>query len=164
MLTEDKGYFSKVCACKLISVNSSSPVIKVILLFLVQGGGRNTLTKKNVCPGFRQIKGGHRTYPASADSQLPSAQNTHYAKVAFLAVAYLIPFACKAHRIAKNKGLYALSLMAQVKESACNAGDLGSIPGLERSPGGRHGKPLQYSSLENPHGCRSLEGSMSLQS
>ena len=38
------------------------------------------------------------------------------------------------------------------KESACNAGDLGSIPGLERSPGGRHGNPLQYSGLENPHG------------
>ena len=34
-------------------------------------------------------------------------------------------------------------------ESACNAGDLGSIPGLERSPGGEHGKSLQYSCLEN---------------
>ena len=36
------------------------------------------------------------------------------------------------------------------KESACNAGDLGSIPGLGRSPGWRHGSPLQYSCLENP--------------
>ena len=35
------------------------------------------------------------------------------------------------------------------KESACNVGDLGSIPGLERSPGGGHGNPLQYSCLEN---------------
>ena len=35
------------------------------------------------------------------------------------------------------------------KESACNAGDLGSTPGLGRSPGGRHGYPLQYSHLEN---------------
>ena len=34
--------------------------------------------------------------------------------------------------------------------------DLGSIPGLRRSPGGGHGNPLQYSSLENPHGQRSL--------
>ena len=42
------------------------------------------------------------------------------------------------------------------KESACNAGDLGSIPGLGRSPGGGHGSPLQYSFLENPHGQRSL--------
>ena len=43
------------------------------------------------------------------------------------------------------------SLVAQmVKESACNAGDLGSIPGLGRSPGGGHGNTLQYSCLENP--------------
>ena len=35
------------------------------------------------------------------------------------------------------------------KESACNAGDLGSIPGLGKSPGGRNGNPLQYSGLEN---------------
>ena len=44
------------------------------------------------------------------------------------------------------------------KASACNAGDLGSIPGLGRSSGGGHGKPLQYSCLENPHGQRSLVG------
>ena len=36
------------------------------------------------------------------------------------------------------------------KEYACNAGDLGSIPGLGRSPGGGHGNPLQYSCLEDP--------------
>ena len=36
------------------------------------------------------------------------------------------------------------------KEAACSAGDLGSIPGLGRSPGGGHGTPLQYSRLENP--------------
>ena len=36
------------------------------------------------------------------------------------------------------------------KESACNAGDLGSIPGLGRSPGEGNGNPLQYSCLENP--------------
>ena len=44
------------------------------------------------------------------------------------------------------------------KEFACIVGDLGSIPGLERSPGGRHGNPLQCSYLENPHGQRSLVG------
>ena len=36
------------------------------------------------------------------------------------------------------------------KESACNAGDLGSIPGLGKSPGEGNGNPLQYSCLENP--------------
>ena len=36
------------------------------------------------------------------------------------------------------------------KESACNVGDPGLIPGLGRSPGEGHGNPLQYSCLENP--------------
>ena len=36
------------------------------------------------------------------------------------------------------------------KESACNAGDVGSIPGSARSPGGGNGSPLQYSHLGNP--------------
>ena len=44
------------------------------------------------------------------------------------------------------------------KESSCNAGDLGLIPGLGRSPGRGHGNPVQYSCLENPHGQRSLMG------
>ena len=44
------------------------------------------------------------------------------------------------------------------KESAHNVGDLGLIPGLERSPGAGHGNPLQYSCLENHHGQRSLAG------
>ena len=50
------------------------------------------------------------------------------------------------------------------KESACNVGDLGSISGLGRPPGGGNGNPLQCSCLENPmdrgawwaavHGCK----------
>ena len=36
------------------------------------------------------------------------------------------------------------------KQSVCNAGDMGSIPGLERSPGEGNGNPLHYSCLENP--------------
>ena len=46
---------------------------------------------------------------------------------------------------------------ATAKESTYNAEDardLGSIPGLGRSPGGGDGNPLQYSCLENPHGLR----------
>ena len=42
-------------------------------------------------------------------------------------------------------------LVAQVvKNMPANAGNLGSIPGLGRSPGERNGSPLQYSCLENP--------------
>ena len=47
---------------------------------------------------------------------------------------------------------------AWVQSLDCNVGDVGSIPGLGRSPGGRHGNPLQYSCLENPHGQRILAG------
>ena len=43
------------------------------------------------------------------------------------------------------------------EESACNVGDLGSIPGLGRSPGGGHGNPLQCSCLENPVDRRSWQ-------
>ena len=49
--------------------------------------------------------------------------------------------------------LYCLS-----HQGSLNAGDLGSIPGLERSPGGGHGNPLQCTCLNNPHGQRSLVG------
>ena len=45
-----------------------------------------------------------------------------------------------------------------VKNMPANAGELGLIPGLGRSPGGGHGNPLKYSCLENPHEQRSLVG------
>ena len=60
-------------------------------------------------------------------------------------------------------GLKRASFVAQlVKESACNGGDLGSIPGLGRSPGEGKGYPLQYSGLENSmdsvvHGVAELD-------
>ena len=50
------------------------------------------------------------------------------------------------HQTRQKKGLPGGS---DGKESACNAGDLGSIPGLGRSPGEGNGYPLQYSCLEN---------------
>ena len=39
---------------------------------------------------------------------------------------------------------------SEVEASACNAGDLGSIPGSGRPPGEGNGNPFQYSCLENP--------------
>ena len=50
--------------------------------------------------------------------------------------------------------LQGASLVAQLVESACNAGDPGSIPGEGRSPGEGNGNPLQYSCLENPRDRR----------
>ena len=46
------------------------------------------------------------------------------------------------------------------KESACNAGDLGSISGLGRSPGEGNGNPLQYSHLENPMGRKAWQATV----
>ena len=46
-----------------------------------------------------------------------------------------------------------LPLWLSSKESACDARDLGSIPGLGRSPGEENGYPLQYSGLENSMDC-----------
>ena len=44
------------------------------------------------------------------------------------------------------------------KESTRDAGDLGSIPGLGRSPEEGNGNPLQYSGLENPMGLHVVRG------
>ena len=49
-----------------------------------------------------------------------------------------------------RKAMWASLVAHLVKESTCNAGDLGSILGLGRSPGERNSYPLQYSCLENP--------------
>ena len=49
------------------------------------------------------------------------------------------------------KGLMDIPSGLVGKESAYNVEDLGSIPGLGRSPVGGHGNPLQYPCLENPH-------------
>ena len=43
-----------------------------------------------------------------------------------------------------------VKLVSEGKESACSSGDLSSIPGSERSPGGGNGNPPQYSCLGNP--------------
>ena len=46
------------------------------------------------------------------------------------------------------------SWVREIKESTCNMGNLGLIPGLERSPGGGHGNPFLYSCLKNSQGQR----------
>ena len=56
-----------------------------------------------------------------------------------------------------NLPLSMASRSSESKQSACDAGDLGSVPGLVRSPGEGNGNPLQYSCLENP-----MEGGASM--
>ena len=70
---------------------------------------------------------------------------------------------CRSH-----SGVFRLSVESRLKntltnllggkESTCQAGDPGLIPGSGRSPGGGHGNLLQYSCLENLQGQRSLAG------
>ena len=55
---------------------------------------------------------------------------------------------CTCSNFSKSKGF--IKGGSEVKASAWNAGDQGSIPGSGRSPGEGNGKPLQYSCLENP--------------
>ena len=52
--------------------------------------------------------------------------------------------------IVQDSFIAGLSSSSEVKAPACNAGDLGSIPGSGRFPGEGNGNPLQYSCLENP--------------
>ena len=54
---------------------------------------------------------------------------------------------------ATHSSILGFPLWPAGKESACNVGDLGLIPGLGRSPGERNGYPLQYSGLENSVDC-----------
>ena len=49
-----------------------------------------------------------------------------------------------------SKLIEASQVVLVVKNPPVNAGDVGSIPGLGRSPGGGHGNPFQYFCLENP--------------
>ena len=56
-------------------------------------------------------------------------------------------FVCLIHYCIRSVGLPGGSVG---KESACNAGDIGLIPGSGRSPKRGNGNPLQYSCLENP--------------
>ena len=57
------------------------------------------------------------------------------------------------NKLAGASGSEGLPCGSAGKESACNTGDLGLIPGLQRSPGEGEGYPLQYSGLENSMDC-----------
>ena len=61
-----------------------------------------------------------------------------------------LSWVCKASRGGEDQITEGLLGGSEVKASASNAGNLGSIPGWGRSPGEENGKPLQYSCLENP--------------
>ena len=59
------------------------------------------------------------------------------------------PTTCNSLQTSENECRFQTCGGSHGKESACNMGDLGLIPGLGRSPGEGNGNPLQYSFLEN---------------
>ena len=81
--------------------------------------------------------------------------NSMLLQQSFMVLKYMAIFVNKLY-FNINVIFYCIPGGSDGKESACNAGDLGSISWSGRSPGGGHGKPLQYSCLENFHGQRSL--------
>ena len=76
---------------------------------------------------------------------------------AFIGI-YLLLFSIGTQHLLNTSYILGFPGSSASRESACNAGDPGSISGLGRSSGAGHGNPLQYSCLENPHGQRSLVG------
>ena len=72
--------------------------------------------------------------------QSPSAVVLEPKKIKSLIISIIYPSICHEGFPGGSEG----------KASACNAGDLGSVPGLGRSPGEGNGNPLEYSCLENP--------------
>ena len=99
--------------------------------------------------------GSHHISPLCASSEGYGHIPPHHLKTS--AVIILIPCSCPS--IVKQMcllpslhslvSLYIFPGGSDCKESACNTGDPGSIPGSGKSPGGGNGNPLQYSCLEN---------------
>ena len=73
--------------------------------------------------------------------------------ISFLVVFFFFFFHVKAGYFPGGRLVLWLPCGSAGKESACNVGDLDSVPGLGRSPGGGKGYPLQYSGLENSMDC-----------
>ena len=80
---------------------------------------------------------------SSITLEVQNFKNSCFSDVTFLFLVFA--FLCF------NNLLHGFSGGSEGKESTCNVGHLGSIPGLGRSPLGGHGNPLQYSCLENFH-------------
>ena len=94
-------------------------------------------------------------------SDMDSCQD-HLVPQPSLSSPFLCPLPSSSTKLRVDLNVFVLqnraSLVAQMVKNPCNAGDLGLIPGMGRSPGGGPGNPLQYSCLENSHGQRTLVG------
>ena len=78
--------------------------------------------------------------------------------VALLGTGKILSHIAHFEGISINMGFPGGISVKNLPANAGDIGDLGSISGSGRSPGGGHGNPLQYSSLQKSHGQRSLAG------
>ena len=103
-----------------------------------------------------------REFPADRHlgfSQFPNVINAtqnmfkYKSSSTFLAFYYLLTIDSKSRNcFSKSRHVFGLPWWLTGKESACQAGDAGLIPGLERSPREGNGTPLQHACLGNPMG------------
>ena len=122
--------------------------------------GRRTAGRPGVCPGGRG-----RREPGSACERAAPGGLASFGNCVSQGCVHA---ACKRRSTARTQAStdskptvcwkQDFSYSSDGKESACDTGDPGSLPGWGRSPGGGHGNPLQYSDLENPmyRGARGL--------
>ena len=106
-------------------------LFKTLLLFV--------LLKSNLCTGLKKKKKPNST----KGYRVKSVSSTLHSVIAMYC---LYPYQ---NRLCPHKQMRGFPGGSNGKESACNVGDLGSIPGLGRSPGEGSSYPLQYSGLEN---------------
>ena len=130
MVTVRASVGSRLSACRLCS-----PVPPLRCWFLA------CLSVRLICRACQEGRGQRETFYLAlpeTQSNLPSSpfyrKKDHSPCFSNLLGSFLFPF----------------SWRIDGKESACNAGDLGSIPGSGRSPGEENGYPLQYFCRENP--------------
>ena len=87
----------------------------------------------------------------------PDLDKSHYLVMSKFSVSSSFYLGCRRVDPVQHYGFFS-AVFVFLHEICCNAGYLGSIPGLGRFPGGGGGNPLQYSFLENPHGQKILAG------
>ena len=100
-LIKDKGYFSEFCYSDSISYSlwGDKSISGDFLLPGMGAGRKDIFTKGNLYFVFRQKGEGRECFSISAVSQLPSAQNNPYAKVAYFEVVYSDLLQCSGVKI-----------------------------------------------------------------
>ena len=113
--------------------------------------------EKQPCSGCTQSRRGReRGEPRAGEQALPILRSVH--RLGRDGADILLSFLTFYFVLGYSRWGMSFPGGSDGKEFACNAGDLGLIPGMGRSPGEGNANPLQYSCLENLQAQRSLAG------